>query len=628
MAILNPNLLDYRDELEPAPAVGASKALLTALLAQAETSAIGEALKRDVPHVIVLKAPSVAWAEALAKLVSDTYSGAVSKAVTQLKKDGNDSVTAELQRRLSTRRHFVLVSQDPDTLLPPSIAGAVDIRVDLPSPNKRLIVEAIAQVSGVRPSSIRLSDIAGLDFGDFELALREGSSAADCVRRLRKAVSVLAVAKVAKGPSLEDLPLCHDIRAWGQDLLGQLSKAAAGEMKPADLSYPVLEGPPGTGKTMLASALARSAGWTLVSTSVSEWFVNSDGHLGGVTRAATAFIDQVLAQDCTIGFIDELDALPNRASMNARDREWWTTVISQVLLQVDRVRRANRPILLVGATNYYDRLDDALTRAGRLENRVSVLPPSTPFEVQRIFAHYLGDELSSQTLELAAGFAAGATPAEIAGWCRVARARAQSEGRAIESADLLETVAPQSERSDSETKAVAIHEAGHVALARHFGVKVHGVSILEQGRSGGHTLTETLSTYPNRFELEIMALILLGGRAADMVLGKGGHAGAEQDLDMAGRLIADGISTFGLYGDLAPNRNRDSTLHARANRILRGLLGVAVSVIQRDRGPILNLADRLVAQRVLTSEAIDAVWAEGEARDLTLPLIEGSSHHA
>lgn len=630
MSISNLDLPDYRDELEPAPvvSVSASKALLTALLAQADTSAIGEALKREVPHVIVLKAPSAAWAEALAKLVSDTYSGTSCKAVTQLKKDGNDSVTAELQRRVSAGRHFVLVSQDPDTLLPASIAGAVDIRLDLPQPNKRLVVEAIAEVSGTRPGSVKGADATGLDFGDLELALREGSSASDCVRRLRKAAGALAGARVDQGPGLEDLPLSHEIRAWTQDLLIQLGDAKTGNMRPADLSYPVLEGPPGTGKSLLASALARSAGWSLVSTSVSEWFVNSDGHLGGVTRAATAFIDQVLAQDCTIGFIDELDALPSRATLSNRDREWWTTVIAQVLLQIDRVRKANRPILLVGATNYYDRLDGALTRAGRLENRVSVLPPSTPFEIERIFAHYLGEELSSQTLELAAGLAGGATPAQIEGWCRTAKARARGESRAIEPTDLLETVAPQTSRSDREIRAVAVHEAGHVALARHFGVKVHGVSILEQGRSGGHTLTETLSSYPNRFELEIMALILLGGRAADMVLGKGGHAGAEMDLDMAGRLIADGISTFGLYGDLAPNRNRDGAMQTRIDHVLQGLLRVAVSVVKRDRNAIQSLANHLVDQRVMTPEAIDAAWEAASQKRLTLMPQMGSSDHA
>lgn len=154
------------------------------------------------------------------------------------------------------------------------------------------------------------------------------------------------------------------------------------------------------------------------------------------------------------------------------------------------------------------------------------------------------------------------------------------------------------------------------------------MSILEQGRSGGHTLTETLSSYPNRFELEIMALILLGGRAADMVLGKGGHAGAEMNLDMAGRLIADGISAFGLYGHLAPSRNRDGGMQRRIDHVLQSLLQVAVSVVRRDRNAILSLANRLLVQRVMTAEAIDAAWEEASKKRLHLVPQRGSSDHA
>ncbi len=620
MSFSDLGLPDYRDELEAEPVnfPTASKALLTSMLDQVDTKAIGAALKRDVPHVVLIKTPSASWAKAMARLVSETHSNAIAKAVTERKK-GGDSLTEELQRRLTARSHVVLVSQDPDTLLPPSVAGAIDVRLDLLQPDKRIVAAAIGQVSGTLPPSLKASDIAGLDFDDLELALRDGSNASDCVRRLRRAAASVDRNKVTPGPRLEELPLGHYVRLWSEDMLFQLAEVSSGALNPSELSYPVLEGPPGTGKTLLASALARSAGWSFVSTSVGDWFATSDGHLGGVVRAATSFIDSVLATPETIGLIDELDALPDRATLNAKDRDWWTPVITQILLQIDRVRQANRPVILIGATNYHDRLDSALVRAGRLEQRVSVLPPSTLIEIQNVFEHYLGTDLDSGTLALAARLASGATPAQIAGWCRTVRTIARAAGRAIEPVDLINTVAPDSGRSDIETMAVAIHEAGHVALARHFGVKVLGVSILEKGRSGGHTLTETLSSFPNRFELEIMALILLGGRAADTVLGKGGHTGAENDLDRAGRLISDGIATYGLYGDIAPKRHQDHDLHARTNRILQDLMRVAVGVVRRDRHAILGLAQCLMAQRVMTSEAVDAAWEEPPDGVLMLP---------
>lgn len=629
MSFSDLDLPDFRDELEPEPVdfPAAGKALMTALLDAVDTTAIGAALKREVPHVVLLKAPSAAWAKALAKLVSETYTNTVAKAVTELKKDGNDGVIEELQRRLMARRHVVLVSQDPDTLLPTSVSGAVDVCLELPLPDRRIVAAAIALVSGKRPPSLKSSDIANLDFGDFELALRDGSNATDCVRRLRRAAAAVEHINVVPGPRIEDLPLGRDVQLWSHQLLAQLRHVEAGSMSASEIAYPILEGPPGTGKTLLASAVARSAGWHFVASSVGGWFASSDGHLGGVVKAATAFIDSVLATPGTVGLIDELDALPDRATLSSKDREWWTPVITQILLQVDRVRRSNRPVILIGATNYYDRLDSALVRAGRLDNRVSVLPPSTAAEIQNVFEHYLGTNLDAATMALAARLAAGATPAQIAAWCHSAMSSARAAGRAIEPADLLKTVAPDSDRGDSETMAVAIHEAGHVALARHFGVKVHGVSILETGRSGGHTLTETLSSYPNRFELEIMVLILLGGRAADMAVGKGGHTGAENDLDRAGRLISDGIAIYGLYGDLAPKRHQDQGLHDRTNHILQSLMRVAVGVVCRDRRAILRLAETLVQHRVMTSEAVDAAWGEGSERALILPPARADFSH-
>lgn len=319
-----------------------------------------------------------------------------------------------------------------------------------------------------------------------------------------------------------------------------------------------------------------------------------------------------LRSERTIGFIDEIDALPDRAVLDAKDREWWTPVVAQVLLQIDRVRKSNRHVLLIGATNFYDRLDGALIRSGRLDRRVSVLPPQTMEEAARVFEHYLGADLDPATLEMAARLGVGATPATIEGWCRAARSKARTEAWDLRPADLLESVAPSDDRSPAETRTVAIHEAGHVAVARRLGVAVLGVSILADGRSGGHTLTDMVSRFPNRPELETMATILLGGRAADLTLGKGGNAGAERDLAMATRMIGDGISRFGLYETLAQpsaaGLGKDG-LFTQTDRILKRLLRSAIAIIVEESGPIRRLTERLIEERVMNAEAIDAVWA-------------------
>jgi len=171
----------------------------------------------------------------------------------------------------------------------------------------------------------------------------------------------------ANVPRLDQLPLTELVRSWSDQVLRDLRAVEAGSL--------ALEGPPGTGKTLIANSLAASAGWTFMSSSVGPWFTTGDGVLGGVARNLKSFVDQVLASEPAIGFIDELDELPDRETMDNRGRDWWTPVITLFLTEIDRLRQSGRKVLLIGVTNYRERLDSALIRPGRLQQRVSLLPP-------------------------------------------------------------------------------------------------------------------------------------------------------------------------------------------------------------------------------------------------------------
>ena len=116
-------------------------------------------------------------------------------------------------------------------------------------------------------------------------------------------------------------------------------------MAPANLRHSVLSGPPGTGKTLISGALARSAGWRFCSASIGEWFTTSDGNLGGVSRTCAGFFDRLLAQDCTIGFLDELDSLPSRNTSEYSSRGLLPSLVSFHKLGV------RNPYVLVMAVN-------------------------------------------------------------------------------------------------------------------------------------------------------------------------------------------------------------------------------------------------------------------------------------
>ncbi|MDB5561221.1 MAG: cell division protein FtsH, partial [Hyphomicrobiales bacterium] len=441
------------------------------------------------------------------------------------------------------------------------------------------------------------------------------STGGEVVRRLRRVRAKKALpANLDRTPKLEEIPLCRSVRAWANQMIDDLRRVDAGKITPAELPGVVLEGPPGVGKTLIASALAKSAGWQFLSTSVGDWFGSSDGHLGGVSKACTRFFDELLAGERVIGLIDEIDALPDRASLDAKDLQWWNSIITLMLLQIDRIRKSGKPILLLGATNYFSRLDAALVRPGRLEQRVPVLPATSQAEIAALFAHFLSSELGPESVTQATRLAGQATPAAVEAWVRGARARARTENRALVEEDLLLAIAPPDERAPGILRIAALHEAGHALVAKRLGIAVTEVSIIAQGQMGGVTRTQPVSMFPTRQDVQDMATTLLAGRAADLVLNGGAHAGAQADLAMATKLLADAMAAWGLYDTLVDTSpalggsTRLSPALAQAvNLELKRLLKRAVTMVEAEPALVHRLADALLRQRVLGAAEIEQI---------------------
>jgi len=609
MSSLDNDDLDPDNKPESAPETNAPRsitsraALVTAMLDQLDTSAIRQALRQTTPQMVLIEAASAQWARGISTVIDRRYERVYASAVIDLKKDGNAGLGKDLLEHLHRQRHLVICTHDAASFLPADVRSAADFRLVVPAADLATVRHAIRLFTGRAPRGLTEADFAGLDFEDLALALRSGSNATACVKRLRQATAQSKAMSddTSKAKTIEELPLSEPVAAWAKDLLAQMRDVELGVMPSADLPYGLLHGPAGTGKTTIAAAVAQSAGWRFVPGSMSEWFTTSDGHLGGVSRAIKAFIDDVLSEPKTVGFIDEIETVPNRATLDARDREWWTPVVTLVLLQIDRVRRSGKPALLLAATNYPERLDASLTRSGRIERHVAVLPPDDEKEVAAILRFYLGEALTDSTLAEAARLGLGASAATIGGWVRMARATARSAGRDLESADLLAAVAPPDGRGVDELYATALHEAGHAVVALHLGIGVHSASILSGNATGGNIRMLGLSTFPDRDELERTVTAFLGGRAADMVLGKGPHAGAQLDLEMATRLLARGTGEFGLYDTLAYRGGgmTDRELFREVDVVLKRLLHRAIGIVEERQAQVKTLAGLLMKHRVL-----------------------------
>jgi ATP-dependent Zn protease len=317
--------------------------------------------------------------------------------------------------------------------------------------------------------------------------------------------------------------------------------------------------------------------------------------------------------------------------MDPSDAQWWTPVITFVLTEIDRLRKSGKPVLLLAATNHFDHLDAALIRPGRLERKVSVLLPDE-HERRALFANCLGDRIGPDWSATLARLAVTATPARIESWCKSAIAKVEAENRPLELRDVVDLIAPPDGRSPEKDRAVALHEAGHAIVAIELGLPIAEISILSMGAVGGW-VKSALEEHSllTRAEIGRMGTMMLGGRAADSVLGGGAHGGAAADIDAVNALLRAAMLDLGLYGSLATGSNTDLrnwqndgiSLWSAINVELGRLYDRAVEIVSRRRSDIFKLVEVLLVERVITGDRLTEILAT----DVPDHPSDGSTQH-
>lgn len=319
----------------------------------------------------------------------------------------------------------------------------------------------------------------------------------------------------------------------------------------------LLVGPPGTGKTMLAKAVAGEAGVPFFPIAESEFVEMFVGM--GASKVRDLFQQAKQKAPCII-FIDEIDAIGQKRTGNAMGNSEREQTLNQLLTEMDGFN-ADDNVVILAATNRPESLDPALLRPGRFDRRVPVELPDLAGREAILKAHAkkvaLGDDVDFHTI---ARMAAGASGAELANIVNEAALRAVRDHRdAVSQADLEESIEvviagyqkKNAILSDDEKKTVAYHEIGHalVAALQSHSAPVQKITIIPRTSGAlGYTMqVDQQDKYIlSREELENKIATLTGGRAAEEVVFNQVTTGASNDIEQATKLARAMITRYGM----------------------------------------------------------------------------------
>lgn len=392
----------------------------------------------------------------------------------------------------------------------------------------------------------------------------------------------------------------------------------------------LLYGKPGTGKTLIAKAIAGEAGVPFISMSGSE-FIEMFAGLGA-SRVRKLFERARKISPCIV-FIDEIDAIGSRRTSQSGAESENNQTLNQLLVEMDGFEK-NETIIVLAATNRPEMLDKALLRPGRFDRQITIAPPDVRGREEILKIHSQEKKFAKDvTLKSIAEDTAGFTGAELANILNESAIVATiNKHKVIEQSDIEEAVKKvvvglqKNSRviSEKEKKLTAYHEAGHAIVGRFLdtGDPLKEISIIPRGVTGGYTMYKSNEDkfYKSKTEMEERLIGLLGGRAAEKLALDDISTGARNDIQVATEIAKDMVTVYGMSDKLGPisleteenlavfGQDIEDVVGSEVKELIDIAYKRAQAILSSNMDKLQELADTLLVKETITAEEFEEIF--------------------
>ena len=405
----------------------------------------------------------------------------------------------------------------------------------------------------------------------------------------------------------------------------------------------LLVGQPGTGKTLLAKAVAGEAGVPFFIISGSDFVEMFVGV--GASRVRDLFEEAKRKAPCII-FIDEIDAVGRQrgAGLGGGHDEREQT-LNQLLVEMDGFA-ANEGVIVLAATNRPDVLDKALLRPGRFDRQIVVSLPDVRAREQILEVHSRKKKLAEDVdLKIIAKNTAGFSGADLenvlneAALLAARRNLKEIREREIEDAMVKVTMGPEKTtrvRSEKEKKLVAYHEAGHAVVSRFLPTQdaVHEISIVPRGMAGGYTMYQPTEdkSFMSKTEMIEQIISLLGGRASEDLMLDDISTGASNDIERATKIANAMVTKYGMskrLGTITLGSDQQEVFLGRdfaqektyseetagiideeMKRIIDSCYAKAIEILKANEDKLHAVAKVLLEKEKITGEEFESIFTQ------------------